>query len=612
MKITTDFLQAKKQWGFPSETNLFGSGQLLRRGAGWRWQSAMLVALVFCVAALAVTSGDVAATFRHRLEIFLLLGGIAVWRWGWFVVQSVRAMVYRYWAFPRLRRQAERAASVDERGPVPEVTILAVTYHERPWITETVFKSVYSELSTVSGLTRAPRLVVATGCDEDDKAIQRVHAEFSQSFGAEAGAAWPPELILLRDDTGKRPAIAGALREIVARQPHPDGVVMFLDGDTVLQPGLMRKVLPLFRLKPDVSAVTTDEDGWVQGPRWFAEWISLRLGLRHRTMCSVALSGKLLCLTGRLSVFRASVATDPTFLEQIERDSIEHWLWGSFDMLSGDDKSTSYWLAARGRRMLYVPDARATTIEVVSSSPVKRALANVRRWSGNSLRHGWRSFKLGPKKLGWFCWYSLLDQRLTIWTALVGPLFALLAVCAGRIELAAAYLLWVMVSRLCHSAIAWRHDRRFSAFYVPLQIASDWVIAVTKAWTLFHPAKQAWFNRGARRLDAGKLSALPRLRAAVAHYLYAFACASMLVLIGIYTRFVPVVSEAPLFFDNRTDNAAAPQAPPGANSSEPVVLFGTEAIAGAGKLLPTPMPSPAGTVPRDAVAAATSRLQPAQ
>jgi choline dehydrogenase-like flavoprotein len=135
--------------------------------------------------------------------------------------------------------------------------------------------------------------------------------------------------------------------------------------------------------------------------------ISLRFGLRHRSMCSIALSGRLLCLTGRLSVFRASVATDPTFLNQIERDSIRHWLWGTFDMLSGDDKSTWYWLAARGKRMLYVPDAMATTVEVVNGSALQRAVANVRRWSGNSLRHSWRAFVLGPKKLGWFCWYSL-------------------------------------------------------------------------------------------------------------------------------------------------------------------------------------------------------------
>jgi len=156
-------------------------------------------------------------------------------------------------------------------------------------------------------------LIVATGCAQDDAAVQRIHDECCERFRERTGEQWPPELVLLRADTGKRPAIASALREVVAGKPHRDGVVLFMDGDTMLSAGLLDKVLPLFRLQPEVSAVTTDETGWVKGPRWFAEWISLRFGLRHRTMCSVALSGRLLCLTGRLSVFRASVALETRF-----------------------------------------------------------------------------------------------------------------------------------------------------------------------------------------------------------------------------------------------------------------------------------------------------------
>jgi glycosyltransferase Alg8 len=360
-----------------------------------------------------------------------------------------------------------------------------------------------------------------------------------------------PELVLLRDDSGKRSALASALREIRAGNPHSDGVVVFMDGDTILQPGLMNKVLPLFRLKPDVSAVTTNEDGWVKGPRWFAEWISLRFGLRHRTMCSVALSNRLLCLTGRLSIFRTSVAVDPTFQQQIERDSIQHWLWDSFDMLSGDDKSTWYWLAARGRRMLYVPDAKATTLEVVQGSALRRALANIRRWSGNSLRHSWRAFKIGPRKLGWFCWYSLLDQRVAIFTVLVGPMFALLALCLGHFGVAAGYLLWVLSSRWLHAAISWGHGRRLSFFYPPLQIISDWAIAVMKVWILFHPAKQAWLNRGARTLDSTKDGAFYGLRTAAAHYLCLFTCVMTIFVIGAYTGFVALFRESSLFLRNR-------------------------------------------------------------
>ena len=119
-----------------------------------------------------------------------------------------------------------------------------------------------------------------------------------------------------------------------------------MDGDTIMGPEMLCRLLPIFRLPDPVSAVTTNEDALVHGPGWFAEWNLMRLGQRHRTMCSVALSGKVLCLTGRLSAFRGSVATHPGFRAQIENDFIDHWLWGRFDMLSGDDKSTWFWIAA--------------------------------------------------------------------------------------------------------------------------------------------------------------------------------------------------------------------------------------------------------------------------
>lgn len=521
-----------------------------RRGMPWPAQLVGLVALGGVIYLLAGFVGNVEIWAEHRFKVLLALGGIGCWRWGWFVLQNIRAAVYRYWVFPRLRREAGRAVAAF--GPVPEVTIMATTYREKPWITAAVFRSVYSELSTVKGMKRRARIIVATGCDEDDASIWAVHRDCCGQDRWPASAGPVPELILLRADNGKRGAISAALIKIAQQDLDPSGVVVFMDGDTIVQPGLLREVLPLFRLDPPVAAVTTNEDGYVDGPGWFAEWISLRFGLRHRTMCSIALSGKLLCLTGRLSAFRASIAIDPSFREQIERDAIEHWLWGSFEMLSGDDKSTWYWLARHGKRMLYVPSAMATTIEVVPGGGVQRALANIRRWSGNSMRHSWRAIKLGPRTLGWFCWYSLLDQRIAMFTVLVGPVAAVWALCLGQFELAAAYGLWLLLSRLAHSAIAWRHGRRWSAWYVPMEVLSEWLTAITKIWVLFHPAKQSWFNRGARTFDTTRKSAHYAWQKGVAHYMYGFTCGTAIIAVGLLLGFLPILRDLPLFLPSRS------------------------------------------------------------
>lgn len=519
-----------------------------RGGASWWRQLLLLAALVFVAWFLLRVIGGAQTWAEHRWHVLIALGGLACWRWTWFVVQNLRAIIYRYWSFPRLRREAEEA--VASSGPVPEVVVLATTYHEKPWITFPVFESIFRELAALQGLRRRSRVIVVTGGLDDDENITRIYNWCCDHLSPTDAAQWPPELVLLRGDKGKRPALATGMEEIARGKPSEDGVVVILDGDTLLGPDLLKKVLPLFRLKKHVHAVTTNENGYVKGPAWFAEWTSLRFGLRHRSMCSISLSGKLLCLTGRFSVFRASIATDPTFRKQVEHDVIHHWLWGSFEMLSGDDKSTWYWLAKNGKRMLYVPDAMVTTYEVVSSSSVHRALANVRRWSGNSIRHSWRAIMLGPRRLGWFSWWCLVDQRLTMGTVLFGPMVALLALALGRYELVAGYALWVLCSRVSHASIAWRQGRRVSIYYVPLQIVSDWATALMKLWVVFHPAKQNWFNRGKRTLNTTKGSAFYGLRTGFAHYLYGFSCAALVIGVGLFVGLLPIFRDASLFLND--------------------------------------------------------------
>jgi len=525
---------------------------MLRRGVSWPWQLVMLVALVGVYFVFVCVVGSVDAWAASRWKIFVSLTGLAFWRWGWATLQFVRAAIYRLAVFPRIRHQAHLAEALS--GPVPEVTVMVMTYHEKEWITAAVFESILAELTTFSAKTGRARIVVATGCDDDDAHIRRVYDRFHR----ESGATGPlPDLTLLRGDQGKRPALVAAMEEIVGAHPDPDGVVVFMDGDTVLTPGSLRKVVPFFRLRPAIDAVTTNETGVVKGPGWFCEWISLRMAQRHLYMCSVALSGTLLCLTGRLSIYRASVVLDPTFRRQVAHDVLDHWLWDTYEMFSGDDKSTWYWLAAHRRRVLYVPDAVATTIEVVDGHPLRRAAANLRRWSGNSFSNSWRGILLGPHRLGLFPWWGLIDQRISIVTTLVGPLTAFVATACGRYDIAAGYLLWAIITRHLRAAAAWIHGRRFSAFYAPLLVVSEWTGSAIKLWVAFHPARQTRLNRGARRMDSTQGSGWYPLRRALAHYTFAVSWAVLLLVISVSIGFLPILREAPLFLASSAPRRAA-------------------------------------------------------
>jgi glycosyltransferase Alg8 len=136
-------------------------------------------------------------------------------------------------------------------------------------------------------------------------------------------------------------------------------------------------------------------------------------------MSSMGLSRRVLTLTGRMSVFRADLATDPGFIRQVQCDYLDHWRLGRVDFLTGDDKSTWFWLLKNGYQMLYLPDVQTVSME---RQPLPGFMASavtlMVRWFGNMMRTNGRALALPAKMIGPFTWWSLLDQRVSVWTTL--------------------------------------------------------------------------------------------------------------------------------------------------------------------------------------------------
>lgn len=427
-----------------------------------------------------------------------------VWRWMWMIGHWTRALIYLFWRFPRIRAAAN--LSVSQSGHTPDLALIMVTYCERPEITRAVFASVLRETHRLVGLCRPPMLLVATGSDQDDAIIQDVYHNHCINLPLEQ----QPRLECFQCSTGKRPALGEALQRATQLQLDPDGALILMDGDTELQENALAHTLPIFRTNPEVAALTTDEHAAVIGPTWAAEWLHFRFGQRHVMMSSLSLTNSLMCLTGRFSVYRASVL-DAALIAAVREDSIDHWLWGRYPLLSGDDKSTWFELLKRGCKMIYVPDAHVLTHERIVGNGVSNLYHNMRRWCGNMVRTSERALRLTPQRTGGFIWWAMFDQRLSTWTTLVGPTGAILALSAGRSDIAADYGVWVLFTRTLRAIPAMIHSRRISFVYGPLSALCDWLAALIKIWVLFFPVKQTWFNRGGRLLDT--TGGEPRTRA---------------------------------------------------------------------------------------------------
>src|SRR5438128_80548 len=100
-------------------------------GARWPAQLALLLLLLGCAGSLLsrVPTPALRVLVSSHVASWVPLSVLVVWRWSWALLHWLRAAVYRYWAYPRLRSAAARATS--ERGPVPEVAVLLATYKER-------------------------------------------------------------------------------------------------------------------------------------------------------------------------------------------------------------------------------------------------------------------------------------------------------------------------------------------------------------------------------------------------------------------------------------------------------------------------------------------------
>src|SRR3546814_5363884 len=55
--------------------------------------------------------------------------------------------------------------------------------------------------------------------------------------------------------------------------------------------------------------------------------------------------------------------------------------------------------------------------------------------------------------MGLFTWWCIVDQRLSIWTTLIGPTVAIVLTLLVRPSFGLVYLLWIMLTRLITSTL---------------------------------------------------------------------------------------------------------------------------------------------------------------
>jgi glycosyltransferase Alg8 len=158
---------------------------------------------------------------------------------------------------------------------------------------------------------------------------------------------------------------------------------------------------------------------------------------------------------------------------------------------------------------------------------------NLLRWSGNAIRNSGRVIALGPRQIGWFIWWCVLDQRISMWTGLLGPAAALLNLFWGDPGLSLVYVAWICVTRLLLAMPLFAYEGRIRPVFPLFLYLNQLANSLIKGYLTFRPATQRWLNRGDQRADAAP-SALARFRERMADYVMVVWMTAMAVGLALY------------------------------------------------------------------------------
>jgi glycosyltransferase Alg8 len=462
----------------------------------------------------------------NLINITFVLGSLGIWRFGWWFTHAVRAEIFSRVKFPKMRSAANIVWASGWRPR--HLHIQMTTYFEEPAITRRVIGSILGQIKR-EGIPTT--LWIGTGSSYDEEII----TDFVRIHGADVDA----DIVFLRQNQpGKRMAIGMILRAINRASVHPDDLVIFMDGDAVYGIDVLEKTCSMFGADPELQALTTNEEVICYGPQWIQNWLSMRFAQRRLAMQSHAMSDKVLTLTGRMSVFRARYIIDEKFIRTIEADHLDHWLWGRFRFLSGDDKSTWYYLLSKHAKMNYVPDACVYTIEQIEGSGTGRMIQNFRRWSGNMLRNGSRAIALGPFVAKPFIWWCLVDQRIAMWTMLVSPVLAILTLFVEPMYIVHC-LIWIVLSRTLLCLFLFRYARAPDITWPFILYFNQIINASVKVYMIFHLSKQKWSNRGNQSAGGGTAT-IDKIKNATAMFQLITTVIGFLIGIAIYIDLLPL------------------------------------------------------------------------
>lgn len=163
------------------------------------------------------------------------------------------------------------------------------------------------------------------------------------------------------------------------------------------------------------------------------------------------------------------------------------------------------------------------------------------RWFGNMLRTNGRALKLGPKKITWWTWWSIFDQRISMWTSLTGLVAAILASIFIEPTLILGYLYWVALTRLLQTIALLTVRQEVNWTYPFLLYYNQIYGSIVKTYIFFRLDRQKWTRQ--KTTNKGVTSLFrQRYISASSFFVHSFAILALIIFVGNFMRALTVDS----------------------------------------------------------------------
>lgn len=359
----------------------------------------------------------------------------------------------------------------------------------------------------------------------DIRIIRRIAA----SFHAEG-----LEVVVRHQEHGKRDAFDKGFQVINNRKIScaiAETGLLVLDGDTEIprefEWDFLARIFAPISLVLGIVATTINNFAKVDSESpWVIRMFILRFLRRFYMM-----SANPMVLTGRASAFHGVIARDREFQEILVTDLINHQveegiLTGNpllapgrlfakltglsfllpreiFHTLTGDDKSTFYFVLSRGYDIVFNPELYVIchedlrpTVDWLPDIWFLQLPAYAIRYCRNTANNQARLLALGIGRLDVLQYVSLMIDRYLFWMTVVGLMALPFLMSRFGAEYAYVHFSWVLISRTFMTVvICWSAGQMWSAYYPIILYNEHTSLGFVKLWAVID-AVSGWTRQG--------------------------------------------------------------------------------------------------------------------